>query len=118
MWRLRVNCEEKGNLASNHPWLRSKLRGYMRLSPKVTSRRGLSEKGLAPKLIYFASTKGRSWVPLDLHQEVKRVCVLSHNETIKVSKSCLAPKSKILVQEVGLVPRLSKLETMDGESIL
>jgi hypothetical protein len=90
----------------------------MRLSPKVTSRRGLSEKGLAPKLRDSASAKGRSRVPLDLHQEVKRVCVLLQNETIKVSESRLAPESEILDREVGLVPQLSKLETMDGESIL
>jgi hypothetical protein len=43
----------------------------VRLSPKVTSRRGFSEKGLAPKLIDSPSVKGRSRVPLDLHPEVK-----------------------------------------------
>jgi hypothetical protein len=72
---IEENCGLKGSLVSNCLWSCPQLCVCVRLSPKVTSRRGLSEKGLAPKLIDSPSAKGRSRVPLDLHLKVKRVCV-------------------------------------------
>jgi hypothetical protein len=58
MWRLKVNCGAKISWFQTTLGCARNCVDYMRSLPKVMTRKGLSEKGLAPKLGDFARKKG------------------------------------------------------------
>jgi hypothetical protein len=53
-----VNCGVKSSLVSNHPWSHPQSRGYVRPSPKVISRKGLTRKGASAQTLRFRRREG------------------------------------------------------------